>query len=603
VPQFLPPNDKHVTFSFDASSGSKLWAGAAREVTNEGYPLGEQAGERRTIRWETVHDCRGASKLKLCISGRARICCPEHLMLPGGEEAAGALAFRICTRGCSVFESLRTKSFTHTAHVVTSGVYFSLGLQRTIHGLILCPRITLLLSSGEEVCLVEDRLGPVKDPQEFFLDFSIVDVASRNLQMDLIIRGQERSGVTSGEAKTANAGTWTLRTCLQEYSTFNSQAEPGRICIASSDLGSVIMYSSAHLQNLVISEEQDLSFDSPSRDKAIVGKVLFGGSQDSSEKLQEAFWHHVLYGQSRSSSAGGRMMGPNPMTGEFLISKDIADQSQLYFSMSGTVAQALLGCVIFRFTCPPEYISAIENQAVETLRETHIPSRGIVLGVEQDPRHGSLLRMFIEYTNEILEDIVVCEFKAAEAYETRLQQEVYDSGDTVYYRITVQHPDGSSQTAELELCTEMLEDPESSPRYTPRHDFRQFAEPSWRFPIAPCPRRNLMLAKGHHIFVYSSVAFQEEALSSLPKDDPEGLMGVEGCEEQLLSAYASPAISSRDVNMEDWQSVGGGTDCECEDSLEDPIGNIEDSKAVPRLWTAPLLDSVMIMSEVEAKPW
>mmetsp|Transcript_1210 Transcript_1210/g.2463 ORF Transcript_1210/g.2463 Transcript_1210/m.2463 type:complete len:637 (+) Transcript_1210:64-1974(+) len=611
IPKFLPPNDKHVTFSFDylAKGGANLWPGTAGELTDAGYSLGEQTGERRTIRWETVHDCRRPAQLKICVSGRARIYCPEHLMLSGGEETSGALAFRICTRGLAVFESLRTQSFTHTAHVVTSGVYFSLGVQRILQGILLCARITLLLSTGEEVSLVEDRLGPLKAPQEFYLDFSVVDVQSRNLQLDLIVRGQEeQSGVAvasdSGKATTGKGGTWTLRTCLQEYTTFNSQADPSRICLATADFGSLICNSSAHLQNLVISEELVAAFQeapSPSVKEAILGKVLFRGSEVASEKYAptsnaDSFWHHVRYGPNRSSlPGGGTKMGPNPLKGEFWVSKDIIDRGQIYLSITGTVAQALLGCVILRFTCPIDYVSLIENEAA-SLRETHIPSRGIVLGIEQDPRHGGLLRMFIEHNNEILEDIVVCEFKADKAYETEVKQEVYDSGDVIFFRVTVQYQDGTEHSAELRLATDQLEDPDQPPSGA----FRQFDEPSWRFPIAPCQRRN-MLSTGHRIFFYSSVAFQEEkAITSAERDEGEESAG----EEQLLSAYASPAISAREPAMEDWQSVGGGnSDCEDSVSVADAQAHAMVTSKVPCLWKRPFLESMLLVSEVEVKPW
>merc|ERR1719265_2185755 len=107
------------------------------------------------------------------------------------------------------------------------------------------------------------------------------------------------------------------------------------------------------------------------------------------------------------------------------------------------MAQAMTMCIIVRFTCPLDYLFLIENQRTSVLIDTYIPMNGLVVGLEADPRHTSLVRMFLEHRNEIVEDMVVCECaKSYDLVQTLVDHEVYDSGGQILYRVTILYPGG-----------------------------------------------------------------------------------------------------------------------------------------------------------------
>merc|ERR1712050_353233 len=119
---------------------------------------------------------------------------------------------------------------------------------------------------------------------------------------------------------------------------------------------------------------------------------------------------------------------------------ETVDKKNVYFHCSSTLAQALTICISFRFSCPIQYLNLIERAASERevalmLRGVYIPTNGVVLGIEQDPRHRGLFRMFIEHRNEILDDMVICKSSIADLSRIQVHQEVYDSGDNIFYRI------------------------------------------------------------------------------------------------------------------------------------------------------------------------
>eukprot|EP00930_Biecheleria_cincta_P003433 TRINITY_DN104366_c0_g1_i1.p1 TRINITY_DN104366_c0_g1~~TRINITY_DN104366_c0_g1_i1.p1 ORF type:complete len:649 (-),score=104.21 TRINITY_DN104366_c0_g1_i1:66-2012(-) len=616
-PPFSAPNEgEHVVYAFDfaaeaGSDKSKLWPGAQGSVTaRRGYQLGETLPDRRAVRWEAVHEYKeAASELSICVSGRLCIRCPGKLRLADGGAAPGATAFRLCTRGGPVFESVRTASFTHTAHVVTSGIYFCLGLQGTSTGTMLCPRIFLLLSNGDEVPLVEDRLGPLENTHNFFLDFSVIDKAGNSVQMDLIFRGSPASLVSSNGndslESSGQSGSWTLRTCLQEHCTFNSQVKPGSVCLASSELGALVQDSSAFLQHLVVSEEhleqapQSSGSSQQSSpwwlEKDARCRLLFEGLQ--SQRRREAdsrqgawrnscvedFWHHNRYGNTPTSSKSPRAPANPGLQGEFWLTRDTVEKKHLYLSYSASLAQALSTCVILRYTCLMDFITLIENQ-VPDVKEQHIPSNGIVLGLEQDPRHPGLVRMFMEHRNEIIEDRVLCELDAAQALHMQAVQEVYDGGDSISFKVTLRHSDGSFQSSMLELQLDQLD-----ADTIPGRACRQFDEPSWRFPIVPS-RKSHVMSPGSRILVYSSVAHEPP-----PAPDASGFYsaGEESAPEDMRGANATPPP---DMHMaEEWQSAGGGNS-DCEEALPD-------SRDDPPPRASALVESVVVLSGVQERPF
>lgn len=619
-PPFSAPNDgEHVVYAFDfaaeaGSDKSKLWPGAQGSVTaRRGYQLGATLPDRRAVRWETVHEYKQASELSVCVSGRLFIRCPGKLRLADGGVAPSATAFRLCTRGLAVYESVRTASFTHTAHVVTSGIYFCLGLQCTSTGTMLCPRIFLLLSSGDEVPLVEDRLGPLDGTHNFYLDFSVIDRAGKSVQMDLIFRGSPDSFANSNDnplESFGQSGSWTLRTCLQEHSTFNSQANPGSVCVASSELGSLVKDSSAFLQHLVVSEEhleQAVSRSSESlqqgsawwSEKGAASRLLFEGLGSQRRRETDSrhgswwnshtddFWLHNRYGNKPMSSKSPRGNFPASagLQGEFWMTRDTVDKKNVYLSYSAGLVQALTSCVIFRYSCLMDFIGLIENEVPEANRQ-HIPSNGIVLGIEQDPRHPGLVRMFIEHRNEIIEDIVLCELDSTRALHMQALQEVYDAGDSISFKVTLRHSDGSFQSSVLELQLDQLEADTS-----PGRACRQFDEPSWRFPIVPS-RKSHVMSPGSRIFVYSSVAHEPES-----PPDPSGFYSAG--EESAPEDMGGPdATSPPDMYMaEEWQSAGGGNS-DCEEALPDSAHN----SSVP-VKNSALVESVVVLSGVQERPF
>lgn len=611
-PSFSAPNEgKHVVYVFDfeaeaGSAKSKLWPGALGSVTAGcGYVLGDALPDRRAVRWENVCDYKhNAAENNVCVSGRLCIRCPDKLRLANGGAVPNTTVFRLCTRGLAVYDSVKTASFTHTAHVVTSGIYFCLGLQGSAMGTMLCPRITLLLSSGDEVPLVEDRLGPLEGPHDFYFDFAVIDRAGKSVQMDLIFRGSRDSLLNpngNGSAgSSGQSGPWTLRTCLQEQTTFNSQNQPGSVCLASSELGSLVQDSSAFLQHLVVSEEHLEEARSESvevhcspwwSEKNASCRLLFEGIGSRSKRETdrkdgplrffhvEDFWHNIRY-ENKRGSLKNTPVSPG-LQGEFWLTKDTVEKNNVYFSCSASLTQALSTCVIFRYSCLMDFITLIENQ-IPGARDQHIPSNGIVLGIEQDPRHPGLARMFIEHRNEIVEDIVLCELDAIQAIHTQALLEVYDGGDSISFKVTLRHQDGTFQSSMLELQLDRLEADSA-----PGRALRQFDEPSWRFPIVPS-RKSHVMSPGSRIFVFSSVAHKHEQPAPTPDLSGFYSAGEESAQEDMISA--SPSPTPTDVYAaEDWQSAG----CENSDGEEGAQDSVYDA----------MVESVVVLSGVQERPF
>merc|ERR1712232_1023985 len=284
-----------------------------------------------------------------------------------------------------------------------------------------------------------------------------------------------------GELPTNN-GLRTLRTCLQDYTAFNNQVQPASISLGYCSLPLLLPNSMAHLQNLVISEVlldegdaidppydfwkeaahnperkksskiifegQDahaasMAIDAPEADmlhpqlssRQSTGPTPGSGSKPADESLgrrragatADEFWHHIRYDDSKGSEDDASDY-PQHLRGEFWLSKRSVEKASTYFHCSSTLGQALTMCIVFRFSCPAYYLSLIENEARSVLKDTHIPTNGVALGIESDPRHDSLLRMFVDHRNEILDDIVISEVKTGELNRTIVHQEVYDGG-------------------------------------------------------------------------------------------------------------------------------------------------------------------------------
>jgi len=303
--------------------------------------------------------------------------------------------------------------------------------------------------------------------------------------------------------------------------------------------------------------------------------------------------------------------------GEFWLSKQAVEKKNVYFHCSSTLAQALSMCIAFRFSCPTDYLSLIADRAAKVLRHTHIPTNGVVLGIEQDPRHDALLRMFIEHRNEILEDMVICECRPEDLARTIVHQEVYDGGQTIIYRLTLLHRDGARQSAVLQVAAEQFDDPHFLDSARSGGQYQLVEDPSPRWPISPCLVRH-DLSPANRIFIYSNVAYDEFENGAADTD------GETGNPEDFHSAGE---VSDRGVNSpgpvfrggeslsdaaEDYQSAGGGfSDAEDSNSMPMPApksgktalpANDDDFPAEAR-WRRPLIESVVLLRGMEDSPF
>jgi len=210
-PTFIAPNTENVTFKFDYKRYNEIEFGNGTKAptTANGLLLEAQFANPKTLKWHNIKEYSpSAAHLSVCVSGRVYVRCFEKIVANTAPQ--GLCAFKVCTRGCPVFGTIQTSTCTHTAPVMTCGVCFCLNITVATGKIYLCPRIILALDSGDEVLLVGDHLGPLQPPLSFYTDFAIVDDGGRNIQMDLIFRGEQSAA--AGHER----GMQTLRTCLQE---------------------------------------------------------------------------------------------------------------------------------------------------------------------------------------------------------------------------------------------------------------------------------------------------------------------------------------------------------------------------------------------------
>lgn len=711
-PEFVAPNTDHVTLRFDYRAPAGSSCSAAKVFGSDATEAGEylasspvgvllsspgRIGRSPAKRFYTVKQCIGrAADVRVILSGRVFVHCLEGARFSPGRQAGrepAACVLRMCTRGCPVYESVRTQNYTHTANVVTSGIFFELFTEISGDTFYLNPRLAMVLECGGKLLLVEDRIGPLPMPATFYTDFAILDDCGRNLQMDLIFRLMSpQLGLSAKEGKlrgeddakdsdvSSSPGTRTVRTCLQDYTTFNNQAKGPSVVLSPAELEHMPQGAQAHLQSLVVSEDHRprgsavLPFTDeggvpasiagapgspngsgrragevnghsgsaseaaaalcsgaarpcvgpPAADadakasfaenihgdhestkgapaeaapQAVGGQLLYAGDRvdlkpannltqtTGGDESDGEFWHHVRYGVAdhqecrRSRSAyGGYEDAPPPLKGEFWLTKDAVDKGHVYMQCTTTLAEAITMCIIFRFSCQIDFLSLIEHQAGGVLQDLHIPTNGFVMGVEMDPRHAGLYRMFVEHRNDILDDIVVCECAEQDLQTTTAHQEVYDSGDMLTYKLTLRFASGQTQQVCLQQSTERADLDER---------LHEEPEPSLRWPILPCaPRLISLLSPANRIFIYSS------KLSRVCVDDasfatPTALVG---------SMQSIPGNVS-DCTAEDWESVAGGAS----DGEADCLLPAACSSA--NMWKRPVVDSVVLVCGVAELPF
>lgn len=698
-PSFIPPNREHVTYEFDCRSDSALLVhhGGPLPVSLRGFPIEPHRppdGERKRLapKWTLLANCCiEAARLRLCISGRVLVECEDDK----GPATQPVCAFAVAARGATREQSLMTRNFVHMARTLTSGVSYGLYLSWQEDGsMFLCPRLSLLLENGDEVELLEDRLGPVTLPASFYTDFAIVDECGRNVQVDFIFRG------LPGPDGKMNMST--LRTCIQDYTTFNNQVDPNSISVGNSGMSPHLPGATVHLQNLVISEDwqevdetdalppypRDLDsvpLQVLQRAPEAPGVVLFEGwdarssfletsrsrsgtggpaavkrpedeilknfdqvvdtfrTKDEDPDRVKKFWHHIKY-CSAGDRADRRQRDPNnrvSLSGEFWLSKEVVARKGVYLHCSSNLAQALTMCIAFRFRCSNEVVRLIAQgeSGARILTHMHIPTSAILLGIERDQRNSALLRMFVEHQNVTVDDMTVSELWAEALTDSIVHQEIYDDETTLYYRVTLQHSDGTRQCASLEAPAASLEEQQSSAQLA------NIVDESPRFPTSrgSCYHN---LSTDNRVFIYSSVAFESGKRETL--DSPK-LRKVAGGPDRysLDSADASPAPATE----EDWHSVGGAVEGEAqsagegsseedsegeEDGMQDceegaetakrdggskpglrssprdrgkpasPRKSFDPNRVVPKHqahWSRPLIDSVVLLGQIGKLPF
>lgn len=682
-PAFIPPNTEDVSYrySFEQDKEVKFWQGltGSEKYTPQGFLVKSQTNEKQTPKVYTVKEYSpSASQQRVYVSGRILVQCNGTATSSASQRSI--CAFAVCTRGRPIYQSLKLR-FTHTAQVRSSGVVFALYLSSTPSGVFLCPRIMLVLESGDEVLLVDDRLGPVPLTQNFYTDFAIADDGGRNVQMDLIFRG---TGDADGK------GMRTLRTCLQDYTAFNNQIQPANISLGYSSIAAFLPNSSVYLQNLVVSESAldtpapdpqpydvwkeaahmpekesgskilfegedartaSMALDvpeapvvhpqiTPSKNAAAAAKVradkngtsqgplqrwMSRGAPPGSDLLAESsaddFWYHIRYDEEVGNQGESRQdyLRSTCIRGEFWLSKQAVEKNNVYFHCSSTLSQALSMCIAFRFSCPTDYLSLIADRAAKVLRHTHIPTNGVILGIEQDPRNDSLLRMFIEYRNEILEDMVICECRPEDLARSIVHQEIYDGGSTITYRLTLLHRDGARQSAVLQVAAEQFEDPNFLDSARSGSHYQLVEDPSPRWPISPCLVRH-DLSPANRIFIYSNRAYDEigDGTADVGDEANAGPEDFQSAGEVSDRGMASPAPvfsggdnTSDGNSAEDYQSAGGGfSDAENDSGpatatkTKKPANNPEgDELSAEASWRRPLIESAVLLSKLEVSPF
>jgi len=214
------------------------------------------------------------------------------------------------------------------------------------------------------------------------------------------------------------------------------------------------------------------------------------------------------------------------------------------------------------------------------------------MGIEQDPRHPELFRIFIEHRNQILEDMIVCECTKKDHSRMIVHQEIFDAGGEIIFRVVLLHWDGDRkryvrQAAVLQVNSDQFDGngDDMSIRTT---SFQMVEDLSLRFPIQTS-RSDHTLLPGHRIMVYTSVPYE-------PKDDESD--PPDGDRHPMTPALVQGEVET-DRPAEDFHSVGGGggySDVEAE-----PIPDTSTDHTVA--WRRPLVESIVLLKGLEDPPF
>jgi len=557
-PSFIPPFTDNITYDYDffeCDEGIQL-DGKVLPCDERGFQITNNRPLREGPKWCIVKEyeiskvvSRNTAMTRLYVSGRLFI----QFMAPASvlRDAKGVCVFSICLRGKPVYEHVQ--GFPNSVHKFNSGIFFNIYLVNQKSVLHVAPQIRLVNDQCHEVPLCEDVLGPITR-NNFFVDFAIVD-DGRNLQMDTIVR------VPEGK---------TFRSCIQDYTMYNSGAPNPMITLGYSNLQHYTSNATVFLQNLCIGEREfedapgNKVFDWTSEtqlfqgvgaicttteefepsllhhpqykpldmktmeeitkkqtlmDKSRLTRFLTNEALSSTIEQNEAtskFWYHIRYdmGDNKNSGAGSDE-NSKCIEGEFWLSRQPLRRGEMYFQTSSSVSQSLVSGIVFRFSCPNDFMTLIEAGACRVLRHTHIPTNGIAFGIEEDPADPNMLRMFIEHRSRIVEDMIVCNCPRTNVRdETLVHHEVFDEGAYLYYRITIIHTDMSQQSCVLRIKEDNLEFIRGPPgdffgRISKSPSYSNHEKPSPRFPISPALSRHV-LPEGYRIMLYSSISYDSK---------------------------------------------------------------------------------------------
>jgi len=595
LPTFSPPFHENITYRYAYTEDRSLKLDNKEHQTEEnGYNIKYPRTVREGPKWYDVkyyENENGPALTRLYVSGRMLIQFKDDPSVI--NDAEGVNLFSVCLRGKPIYEKLRGFN-GDPVYKFNSGIFFCIYCVNPYSGyLFLMPQIRLLNDQCKEIVLCEDIIGPITKPEQFFADFAIVD-DGRNIQLDVIVRIPESKA---------------FRSCIQDYTMFNSGVPHSRISIGYSNVHHYSPESQLYLQNLCIAEleyqdapvakvfdwnnaentttlysgahspdltvgllpsrinhPQFMPLDEETMEKLLKESGVTGSKLSkffSNELLTTArtknartndFWHHIRYDPVKET---GKLEHPN-IEGEFWLSKEVMPRGQTYFQCSSTMAQAISSGIIFRFSCPADFMTLIEAGACRVLRHTHIPSNGIAFGIEEDSTDKNLLRMFVEHRSRIIEDMTICNCPRNISREnTIVHQEVFDAGDMLYYRLTVVHPDETSQTCTLRVKEESLHYLRAPPwDFSSRSGSPQMSNiefPSPRFPISPAQGRHV-LPETNRIMLYSMVPYDPKLAVRAQKEE----------EERCLVESSTPGGNSF---ISDWHTPpcitpNGGTDME-----------------------------------------
>mmetsp|Transcript_87608 Transcript_87608/g.234540 ORF Transcript_87608/g.234540 Transcript_87608/m.234540 type:complete len:703 (-) Transcript_87608:83-2191(-) len=544
------------------------------------------------------------------------------------------------------------------SHKFDSGLFVSFFLTNVDGQCHVAPTLALVTEQLLELNLMDEVLGPV--PESFYIDFAIVDQGGRNIQLDVIVRcpGPERRTLRKLLADHTTFHDHVHNAAISiGYSHLNEHVSPREASAVLQNLsiaeqqcdgapvmrpfpvferrnvvGHVVQYEgedscealgvlSPHAPDWARTYAHDfwrihpqirslaatwVPDDRPPSARAIDNwKTQHGYMTDSQNTGR--YWHHIQYttpkdGVKRSSACGAPLQRSatvqpvQPLAGEFWVTKQDVDRSDVLLHTSTTLAQALTVGILFRFTCPQDYLTLIEAAAADFFTFAHIPTNAIVCGVSEDAEVPDLIRMFVEMRNQVVNDMVICECPPGKRNKTLVHQEVYDRGSEIRYRVIVVHADGSRQTGELVIQNDTLDEVYSCETERIRG---AVDAPSARFPISPTlPRHEL--APVNRIMLFTSAPYtveeaqKKETSTIRPLADcsklQNGGTGTDGMRSWNTSAMVSPR-SSRDEFQSPKELSPRGLDSNLSPTAAD--WGVEEEPADER-WLRPLVESVVV---------